>query len=82
MQAPFVELITDRLRIGGILRFASDWQPYADAVLEVLNANPQLHNMSPVGGFIPRPQSRNPTRFERRGERLGHGVWDVAFERR
>jgi tRNA (guanine-N7-)-methyltransferase len=82
VQAPFVELVTGRLRSGGVLRFASDWQPYADAVLEVLNANPHLHNMSPGGGFIPRPQERNPTRFERRGERLGHGVWDLAFERR
>jgi len=82
VQAPFVELVTERLRPGGMLRFASDWQPYADAVLEVLNANPRLHNTSPDGGFIPRPAERNPTRFERRGERLGHDVWDLAFARR
>ena len=82
VQPPFVELVTERLRSGGVLRFASDWQPYADAVLEVLNANPQLHNTSPDGGFIPRPSERNPTRFERRGERLGHDVWDLAFARR
>jgi len=82
VQAPFVELVTERLQSGGVLRFASDWQPYADAVLQVMNANPHLRNMSPEGGFIPRPQSRYPTRFERRGERLGHGVWDLAFERR
>ena len=82
VQAPFVELVTDRLQMGGVLRFASDWQPYADAVLEVLNANPRLHNIAPDGRFIPRPGERNPTRFERRGERLGHDVWDVAFERR
>jgi tRNA (guanine-N7-)-methyltransferase len=82
VQAPFVELVTERLRPGGMLRFASDWQPYADAVLEVFNANPRLHNTSPDGGFIPRPSERNPTRFERRGERLGHDVWDLAFERR
>ena len=82
VQAPFVELVTDRLQKGGVLRFASDWQPYADAVLEVLNANPRLHNIAPDGRFIARPGERNPTRFERRGERLGHDVWDVAFERR
>jgi tRNA (guanine-N7-)-methyltransferase len=82
VQAPFVELVTDRLRTGGVLRFASDWQPYADAVLEVLNANPRLHNIAPDGRFIPRPGERTPTRFERRGERLGHDVWDIAFERR
>ena len=82
VQAPFVELVTDRLASGGVLRFASDWQPYADAVLEVLNANPRLRNTAIGGGFIPRPGERNPTRFERRGERLGHDVWDIAFERR
>jgi tRNA (guanine-N7-)-methyltransferase len=82
VQAPFVELVVERLRPGGVLHFASDWQPYADAVLEVLNANPLLHNTSPEGGFIPRPSERNPTRFERRGERLGHDVWDLAFARR
>jgi tRNA (guanine-N7-)-methyltransferase len=82
VQAPFVELVTDRLQIGGVLRFASDWQPYADAVLELLNANPRLRNTAADGGFIPRPSERHPTRFERRGERLGHDVWDIAFERR
>jgi tRNA (guanine-N7-)-methyltransferase len=82
VQAPFVELVTDRLCAGGVLRFASDWQPYADAVLELLNANPRLHNISPDERFVPRPTERNPTRFEKRGERLGHGVWDLAFERR
>jgi tRNA (guanine-N7-)-methyltransferase len=82
VQASFVELVTDRLRSGGVLRFASDWQPYADAVLEVLNASPQLRNISPDERFVSRPTERNPTRFEKRGERLGHGVWDLAFERR
>jgi tRNA (guanine-N7-)-methyltransferase len=82
VQAPFVELVTDRLRVGGVLRFASDWQPYADAVLEVLNASPRLCNVSPDERFVPRPTERQPTRFEKRGERLGHGVWDLAFERR
>jgi tRNA (guanine-N7-)-methyltransferase len=82
VQAPFVELVTERLSAGGVLRFASDWQPYADAVLELLNANPRLHNISPDERFVPRPTERNPTRFEKRGERLGHGVWDLAFERR
>lgn len=82
VQPPFVELVTDRLRIGGTLRFASDWQPYADSVLEVLSASPRLHNLAPDGKFVPRPGERNPTRFEKRGERLGHDVWDLAFERR
>jgi tRNA (guanine-N7-)-methyltransferase len=82
VQEPFVELVTDRLRAGGVLRFATDWQPYADAALEVLNANPRLRNLAQDGRFVPRPTERTPTRFEKRGERLGHDVWDLAFERR
>jgi len=82
VQAPFVELVADRLRAGGVLRFATDWQPYADAALEVLSANRGLRNLALDGTFVPRPTERAPTRFEKRGERLGHGVWDLAFERR
>ena len=82
LQAPFVELVADRLRVGGMLRFATDWQPYADAALEVLSGNPHLRNFAQDGTFVPRPTERTPTRFEKRGERLGHDVWDLAFERR
>lgn len=82
MQAPFAELIAERLQAGGVLRFATDWQPYADAALETLNANARLRNLSNAGTFVPRPAERRPTRFERRGERLGHEVWDLAFMRR
>jgi tRNA (guanine-N7-)-methyltransferase len=81
LQGPFAELIAERLRIGGVLRFATDWQPYADAALDVLNSNPRLRNLSADGTFVPRPAERNPTRFEKRGERLGHGTRDLAFER-
>ncbi len=81
VQPPFVELVSDRLHRGGVLRFATDWQPYADAALEVLSAAPRLRNLATEGAFAARPSERNPTRFERRGERLGHGVWDLAFER-
>jgi len=79
LQAPFVELVADRLRSGGVLRFASDWRPYAEAALDVLSACPRLRNLAPDGTFIPRPADRNPTRFEKRGQRLGHAVWDMAF---
>jgi tRNA (guanine-N7-)-methyltransferase len=81
LQTPFAELVTERLRVGGVLRFATDWEPYAVEALEVLNANARLRNLSADGRFVPRPSERNPTRFERRGERLGHGVWDLAFQR-
>jgi len=82
VQAPFVELVAQRLRSGGVVRFATDWQPYAQSALEVLSASPLLYNLSADGKFIPRPAERQPTRFEKRGERLGHGVWDLAFARR
>jgi len=82
IQPPFVELIADRLRPGGVLRFATDWQPYADAALEVFNANLRLRNLAQDATFVERPTERQPTRFEKRGERLGHGVWDMAFSRR
>lgn len=81
IQGPFVELVVSRLRIGGVLRLATDWQPYAEQMLEVLQANPQLGNLAADGGYIPRPAERLATRFEKRGERLGHDVWDLAFRR-
>ena len=82
VQAPFATLATSRLAPGGRLRLATDWQPYAVEMLETLRALPQLENLATDdGGFVPRPTEREPTRFERRGERLGHEVWDLAFRR-
>jgi tRNA (guanine-N7-)-methyltransferase len=81
IQPPFVELLLERLRIGGVFRLATDWEPYAHHMLEVLGAEPRLRNRSADGTFIPRPAERPITKFERRGYRLGHGTWDLAFER-
>jgi tRNA (guanine-N7-)-methyltransferase len=82
IQPPFVELIATRLAAGGVLRLATDWEPYAQQMLEVLSAADMLFtNLSPTGDWMPRPEERTPTRFEKRGARLGHGVWDLAFER-
>jgi tRNA (guanine-N7-)-methyltransferase len=81
IQPAFVELVSQRLRPGGRLRLATDWQPYAQEMLTTLQASPQLRNLSADGTFVPRPAERAPTRFEQRGERLGHEVWDLAFER-
>jgi tRNA (guanine-N7-)-methyltransferase len=78
----FVALLATRLKAGGLLRAATDWEPYAQQMLEVLGGCALLANTATDGGYVPRPQSREPTRFERRGERLGHGVWDLAFRRR
>jgi tRNA (guanine-N7-)-methyltransferase len=78
----FVALLATRLKAGGLLRAATDWEPYAIAMLEVLGGCALLENTAVGGGFVPRPESRQPTRFETRGERLGHAVWDLAFRRR
>jgi tRNA (guanine-N7-)-methyltransferase len=81
IQPAFAELLASRLAHGGLLRLATDWQPYALAMLETLTAVPALRNLAADGAFIARPPERAPTRFERRGERLGHAVWDLAFRR-
>ena len=81
VQPDFVALVASRLRPGGVFRMATDWQPYAEHMLAVAGACPALHNDSTQGDYVPRPDSRPVTRFERRGQRLGHGVWDLAFRR-
>jgi tRNA (guanine-N7-)-methyltransferase len=81
VQPEFLALVASRLREGGMFRMATDWQPYSEHMLEVASGCAQLRNVSPDGGFVPRPESRPVTRFERRGQRLGHGVWDLAFTR-
>ncbi|HEY7963639.1 MAG: tRNA (guanosine(46)-N7)-methyltransferase TrmB [Steroidobacterales bacterium] len=81
IQGPFTALAAARLAHGGVLRLATDWEPYALEMLEVLTHTADLENLSEYGGFMARPSERAPTRFERRGERLGHAVWDLAFRR-
>lgn len=85
IQPPFVALLASRLRPGGYVHCATDWQPYAEQMLQVLSAEPRLINASPdasLGGYAPRPAYRPLTKFEQRGLRLGHGVWDLVFRRR
>jgi tRNA (guanine-N7-)-methyltransferase len=79
---PFVETLADKLRSNGVLRLATDWQAYAEQMLEVCNGCARLASQSPDRSYVPRPAFRPPTRFERRGERLGHGVWDLAYLKR
>jgi tRNA (guanine-N7-)-methyltransferase len=82
IQPPFVELIASRLKAGGVFRLATDWEEYAQQMLAVIGAATTLFaNLSPTGDWMPRPEERTPTRFEKRGARLGHGVWDLAFGR-
>ncbi|HYB64080.1 MAG TPA: tRNA (guanosine(46)-N7)-methyltransferase TrmB [Steroidobacteraceae bacterium] len=81
IQGPFVALIERALAAGGVLKLATDWQPYALEMLAHLSAVPGLRNLAAGGGFAARPAERAPTRFELRGTRLGHEVWDLAFAR-
>jgi len=79
IQPPFVALLASRIKPGGYLHCATDWQEYAVQMLEVLNAEPLLRNT--VADYAPRPDYRPQTKFETRGLRLGHGVWDLIFQR-
>jgi tRNA (guanine-N7-)-methyltransferase len=81
VQRPFAQLLASRLVPGGVLRVATDWQPYALEMLETLGAVADLANLSVAGTFAAHPPERLPTRFEQRGTRLGHQVWDLAFRR-
>ncbi|MGV8990797.1 MAG: tRNA (guanosine(46)-N7)-methyltransferase TrmB [Thiobacillus sp.] len=77
IQPPLVRLLTSRLLSGGYIHLATDWENYAEQMLAVLVAEPLLHNT--VADYAPRPDTRPLTKFEQRGIRLGHGVWDLVF---
>ena len=79
IQSEFVALLATRLAPAGYLHCATDWQPYAQQMLEVLSAQPLLANTA--AGFAPKPGYRPLTKFENRGLKLGHGVWDLVFNR-
>jgi len=80
IQAPFVAKLAAHLAPGGYLHCATDWQPYAEQMLEVLSAEPALANTA--AGYAPKPAYRPLTKFENRGLKLGHGVWDLVFTKR
>ncbi|HEY0973426.1 MAG TPA: tRNA (guanosine(46)-N7)-methyltransferase TrmB [Solimonas sp.] len=81
IQPAFARLAVSRLKPGGELWLATDWAPYAEHMRDVLNAEGGLQNLSPDGGYVPRPPTRIRTKFEQRGERLGHAVFDLAYRR-
>lgn len=84
IQPEFVEKLRTKLRVGGVLHLATDWENYAEHMLEVMQAAEQegkWENLSPTNDYVPRPDERPLTKFEKRGERLGHGVWDLKFRR-
>lgn len=80
IQPAFVTLLAARMKPGAYLHAATDWEDYALQMLEVLSAQPSLANTA--AGFAPRPEARPLTKFERRGARLGHPVWDLVFRKR
>ncbi|QOL13623.1 tRNA (guanosine(46)-N7)-methyltransferase TrmB [Dickeya dianthicola] len=81
VQAPFAELVRSKLAVGGVFHMATDWEPYAQHMLEVMSSLAGYRNLSDHNDYVPRPASRPLTKFEARGQRLGHGVWDLMFER-
>ena len=81
IQPKFVEQLAQRLKPDGFIHLATDWENYAEQMLAVLNGEAQLKNTSTSAGYVPRPDSRPLTKFEQRGHRLGHGVWDLMFEK-
>lgn len=78
VQAEFIELVLKKLNTAAELHFATDWQAYAEHMLEVLEANDSLENVLGAQNYWPEPD-RPVTKFEKRGKRLGHGVWDLRF---
>ncbi|MCW8918583.1 MAG: tRNA (guanosine(46)-N7)-methyltransferase TrmB [Gammaproteobacteria bacterium] len=81
VQPAWAQLVRRKLKLGGRLHLATDWQNYAEQMLEVLSAAEGFRNTSPTGDYLPKPDYRPETKFERRGLRLGHGVWDLVFEK-
>jgi tRNA (guanine-N7-)-methyltransferase len=81
VQVPFAEFVKSKLKLGGVFHMATDWEPYAEHMLEVMSSIDGYQNHSESNDYVPRPDSRPVTKFEQRGHRLGHGVWDLMFER-
>jgi len=80
IQPAFVALLASRLSPGGYIHLATDWEEYAEQMLMVLSAEPSL--MNTAEGYAPKPEYRPETKFETRGLKLGHGVWDLVFRRK
>ncbi len=78
----FIGLVAQRIKPGGFLHLATDWQHYAEQMLQVVDAEQGFSNAGGLGQYSPRPDSRPLTKFESRGQRLGHGVWDLYYQRR
>ena len=81
VQPEFANLVASKLQIGGHFHMATDWEPYAEHMAEVVNSTSGFTNTAQDGNYVPRPEYRPITKFETRGQKLGHGVWDLIYER-
>ena len=81
VQADFVQKLRAKLAIGGVFHMATDWENYAEHMLEIMSQAEGYINLSSSNDYVPRPEQRPLTKFEQRGHRLGHGVWDLMFEK-
>ena len=81
VQADFVQKLRAKLAIGGVFHMATDWENYAEHMLEIMSQAEGYINLSSNNDYVPRPEQRPLTKFEQRGHRLGHGVWDLMFEK-
>jgi tRNA (guanine-N7-)-methyltransferase len=81
VQPAFVQKIRRKLIAGGVFHLATDWENYAEHMLEVMSQAEGFSNLAEQGDYSPRPAYRPITKFEKRGARLGHGVWDLLFQR-
>ena len=79
IQAKFIELLREKLKLNGKLHLATDWQDYAQHMLKVMENAPQWQNTAEKNQFTPRPPTRPMTKFEKRGQQLGHDIWDLIF---
>ena len=80
IQTAFVQTLVSKLKPGGTIHVATDWENYAEHILEVLSANHDIENT--VEDYAPKPEYRPHTKYEARGIRLGHGVWDLVFQKK
>ncbi len=81
VQPDFVQTVVEKLQPDGFFHLATDWEDYAHWMMEIVSVHPNLTNITGAGNFTPRPDSRPVTKFEKRGLRLGHSVWDLVFEK-
>nr|WP_245601076.1 tRNA (guanosine(46)-N7)-methyltransferase TrmB [Marinobacterium jannaschii] len=81
VQPAFAQSIRKKLKVGGVFHMATDWENYAEHMMEVMNAAEGYQNVAGDSQYSPQPEWRPVTKFQKRGERLGHGVWDLMFER-